>query len=176
MIADITYAVDSPQRLSVDRGHAARLLDLVPSFPTVTWGQDDLRTGEMWNSPGVRRAAPHIPPSACPAIKQRNRAEQVFLDPAPARDHRRRPVGGRIPQRTRSASSTARPCPRTVPWTGPAIAAMLARDVGVASLDELNGKHLPAVQSVSLRVSDMTLAAVTRGIVTTSGRPWKWSR
>jgi hypothetical protein len=49
-VSDVAYAVESPQRLSGDREHAARLLDLVPSFPAVTWGQDELRTGEMWNS------------------------------------------------------------------------------------------------------------------------------
>jgi hypothetical protein len=27
-----------------------QLLDLVPAFRTVTWGRDELRTGEMWNS------------------------------------------------------------------------------------------------------------------------------
>jgi hypothetical protein len=25
-------------------------LDLVPTFPTVTWGRDELGTGDMWNS------------------------------------------------------------------------------------------------------------------------------
>lgn len=49
-IADIAFAVDSPRQLSLDRGRAARVLHLVPSFPTATWGQDELRTGEMWNS------------------------------------------------------------------------------------------------------------------------------
>jgi hypothetical protein len=26
------------------------VLELVPSVPTPTWGRDELRTGEMWNS------------------------------------------------------------------------------------------------------------------------------
>ena len=42
--------MDSPVRLSEDRELARRLLSLVPEFPTVTWGRDELRTGDMWNS------------------------------------------------------------------------------------------------------------------------------
>jgi hypothetical protein len=26
------------------------VLDLVPAFPTVTWGRDEFGAGEMWNS------------------------------------------------------------------------------------------------------------------------------
>jgi hypothetical protein len=50
VIPDIAEAVASPQRLSTDIVHAQRVLDLVPEFPTVTWGRDELDTGEMWNS------------------------------------------------------------------------------------------------------------------------------
>ena len=50
VIADAAEAVDSPQRLSNDRDLAQRVLDLVPAFPTCTWGRDDLVAGEMWNS------------------------------------------------------------------------------------------------------------------------------
>jgi hypothetical protein len=50
VIPDISYAVASPQRVSADTAQARRLLDLVPAFPTATWGRDELRTGEMWNS------------------------------------------------------------------------------------------------------------------------------
>lgn len=50
LIDDIAYAVDSPVSISTDPEHAARLLDQVPSFPAVTWGLDELGTGEMWNS------------------------------------------------------------------------------------------------------------------------------
>jgi hypothetical protein len=50
IIPDIAEAVASPQRLSTDIVHAQRVLDLVPAFPTVTWGRDELDTGEMWNS------------------------------------------------------------------------------------------------------------------------------
>ena len=50
VIPDIAEAVDSPQNLDTDAGRAGRLLDLVPAFPAVTWGRDELRAGEMWNS------------------------------------------------------------------------------------------------------------------------------
>jgi hypothetical protein len=50
VIPDVSNAVDSPMRLSSNVGHAERLLGLVPAFPTATWGRDELRTGEMWNS------------------------------------------------------------------------------------------------------------------------------
>jgi hypothetical protein len=50
IIPDIADAVASPQRLSTDPILARRVLELVPAFPTVTWGRDELRTGEMWNS------------------------------------------------------------------------------------------------------------------------------
>lgn len=49
-IPDIAEAVDSPRNLDTDAGRAGRLLDLVPDFPAVTWGRDELRAGEMWNS------------------------------------------------------------------------------------------------------------------------------
>ena len=39
-----------PQRVSVDAGRARRLLELVPAFPALTWGRDELDTGDMWNS------------------------------------------------------------------------------------------------------------------------------
>jgi hypothetical protein len=49
-IDDIADAIESPHRLSADHELAARLLELVPSFPTATWGLDEQRLGEMWNS------------------------------------------------------------------------------------------------------------------------------
>jgi hypothetical protein len=49
-IPDIGEAVASPRRLSTDPGRVARLLDLVPAVPMVTWGRDELGAGEMWNS------------------------------------------------------------------------------------------------------------------------------
>jgi hypothetical protein len=50
VIPDVAEAVDSPQRLTTHIVQAQALLDLVPSFPTETWGRDDLGTGDMWNS------------------------------------------------------------------------------------------------------------------------------
>jgi hypothetical protein len=49
-IPDIAEAVDSPQRVSTNREQAAQVLALVKEFPNATWGRDDLRAGEMWNS------------------------------------------------------------------------------------------------------------------------------
>ena len=49
-IPDAYEAVASPRRLSANRDQAQRLLELVPAFPAATWGRDELRTGEMWNS------------------------------------------------------------------------------------------------------------------------------
>ncbi|HYU85773.1 MAG TPA: hypothetical protein VEK80_13320 [Kribbellaceae bacterium] len=50
VILDIAEAVASPQRLSTSIVAAQRVLDLVPVFPTVSWGRDELGTGETWNS------------------------------------------------------------------------------------------------------------------------------
>jgi hypothetical protein len=50
MIPDVAEAVASPQRLSTNRVQAQQLLELVPAFPSITWGRDELDTGEMWNS------------------------------------------------------------------------------------------------------------------------------
>ena len=49
-IPDAADAVESPQRLSEDPDRARRLLFLVADFPRVTWGLDEQRTGDMWNS------------------------------------------------------------------------------------------------------------------------------
>jgi hypothetical protein len=49
-IPDVSEAVDSPQRLSSELAMAQRILSLAPAFPTATWGRDELRAGEMWNS------------------------------------------------------------------------------------------------------------------------------
>ena len=40
-------------RLSDDLRLAQRLLDLVPTVPTLVWGRDELGVGEMWNSNSV---------------------------------------------------------------------------------------------------------------------------
>ncbi len=49
-IPDVAEAVESPRLLSDDPALAQRILDLVPLVPTPTWGRDELRTGDMWNS------------------------------------------------------------------------------------------------------------------------------
>jgi hypothetical protein len=50
VIPDAAQAVDTPRRVSSDRGRAERVLELAPAFPTYTWGRDELGTGDMWNS------------------------------------------------------------------------------------------------------------------------------
>ncbi len=49
-IPDLAAAVGGPVRVSSDPDTARRIIDLVPEFPTRTWGRDELGTGEMWNS------------------------------------------------------------------------------------------------------------------------------
>ena len=53
VIADLSEAVDSPRRLTDDSAVAQRLLDLIPSVPTLVWGRDELHAGEMWNSNSI---------------------------------------------------------------------------------------------------------------------------
>lgn len=53
VIPDVREAVHSPVRLSEDEKDARRLLALVPTVPTLVWGRDELRAGEMWNSNSV---------------------------------------------------------------------------------------------------------------------------
>ncbi|HEY3001771.1 MAG TPA: hypothetical protein VGJ44_05425 [Kribbellaceae bacterium] len=50
VIPDASEAVDSPRRLSTDPARAEGVLGLVPAFPAATWGRDELKAGEMWNS------------------------------------------------------------------------------------------------------------------------------
>ena len=49
-IPDVREAVSSPRRVSDDIERAQEVLNLVPSVPALTWGRDESRTGEMWNS------------------------------------------------------------------------------------------------------------------------------
>ena len=49
-IPDVEDAVEGPLRLTEEPAHAQRVLDLVPQVPTLVWGRDELRTGDMWNS------------------------------------------------------------------------------------------------------------------------------
>jgi len=50
VVPDIAEAVESPVRMSADPRMARAVLDLAPRFPTATWGRDEMRTGDMWNS------------------------------------------------------------------------------------------------------------------------------
>ena len=52
-IADIREAVASPQRISDDETTAHRVLDLVSSVPSLTWGRKPSDCDEMWNSNSV---------------------------------------------------------------------------------------------------------------------------
>ena len=49
-IPDVSAAVGGPVQVGTMRGQVERLLDIVPNFPTATWGRDELHTDEMWNS------------------------------------------------------------------------------------------------------------------------------
>jgi hypothetical protein len=49
-IPDLAAAEGGPVRIGDERDAAQRVLDLVPEFPTATWGRDELGTGDMWNS------------------------------------------------------------------------------------------------------------------------------
>ena len=53
VIPDVGEAVGGPQRLSEHSSQAERLLGLVSTVPPMTWGRDELGTGEMWNSNSV---------------------------------------------------------------------------------------------------------------------------
>ncbi len=50
IIPDVAEAVESPIRLSADRPRAHAVLELTRRFPPCTWGRDEQRAGEMWNS------------------------------------------------------------------------------------------------------------------------------
>jgi hypothetical protein len=49
-IPDIAEAVDSPVRITDDPERVDRVLSLLPVAPLLTWGRDELGTGDMWNS------------------------------------------------------------------------------------------------------------------------------
>ena len=49
-IPDITEAVDSPVRTTDDPERVEGVLRMLRGVPALTWGRDELRTGEMWNS------------------------------------------------------------------------------------------------------------------------------
>jgi hypothetical protein len=49
-IPDVAEAVQSPQRVSTRAAQVADLLTLLTSVPGLTWGRDETRCGDMWNS------------------------------------------------------------------------------------------------------------------------------
>lgn len=49
-IPDRTEAVDSPIRTTNDPAQVEKVLTLLDTVPPLTWGRDELGTGEMWNS------------------------------------------------------------------------------------------------------------------------------
>jgi hypothetical protein len=49
-IPDLAEAVDSPVRISNDAARVADVLRILPEVPPLTWGRDELGTGDMWNS------------------------------------------------------------------------------------------------------------------------------
>jgi hypothetical protein len=53
VIADAREAVGGPWRIGDDPLQAGRLLTLAASVPPLTWGRDEMRAGEMWNSNSV---------------------------------------------------------------------------------------------------------------------------
>ncbi|HEX6399451.1 MAG TPA: hypothetical protein VF108_03150 [Actinomycetota bacterium] len=53
IIPDLADAVGGPVRVTEDPARASRLVGLVPAVPSLVWGRDERRTGEMWNSNSV---------------------------------------------------------------------------------------------------------------------------
>jgi hypothetical protein len=49
-IGDVAAAVSSPRRVSSDLGRANEVLALAEEVPTFTWGRDEPRAADMWNS------------------------------------------------------------------------------------------------------------------------------
>ena len=74
VIPDLQYAVASPVRIAHDGVVAQRVLDLLPAVPSLVWGRDELRSGEMWScnsiiswtlaQAGVDMSAVPFPPDA----------------------------------------------------------------------------------------------------------------
>jgi hypothetical protein len=49
IIPDLQYAIGGPIRLTDDAFAAQQILDVLPSVPTLTWGRDESRVGDMWS-------------------------------------------------------------------------------------------------------------------------------
>ncbi len=50
VIPDRAEAVGGPVTVTADPEAVRRVVALVPQFPCATWGRDERRTGDMWNS------------------------------------------------------------------------------------------------------------------------------
>ena len=53
VIPDLSWAIESPVRISDDADVVREVLDAVAAVPTAVWGRDELGLGEMWNSNSV---------------------------------------------------------------------------------------------------------------------------
>lgn len=53
LVPDADEAVGGPRLVSSDEALARRILDLTYEVPRLTWGRDQAKTGEMWNSNSV---------------------------------------------------------------------------------------------------------------------------
>lgn len=53
VLPDADQAVGGPVSVGTDCDQARRLLGLASTLPPLTWGRDQARTGEMWNSNSV---------------------------------------------------------------------------------------------------------------------------
>jgi hypothetical protein len=49
IVPDLGYAVASPVRVTSDPSVARRVFDALPNVPTLVWGLDELRAGDMWS-------------------------------------------------------------------------------------------------------------------------------
>jgi hypothetical protein len=49
-IPDADAVVEGPVTITTRCEPARRVVELVPDFPTLVWGRDELDTGDMWNS------------------------------------------------------------------------------------------------------------------------------
>ncbi len=77
VIPDISFAVDSPVRVSTDPAIAARIVETLPRVPIYVWGRDEAGVGDMWNSNSVMSW-----------VLTRSGVDTAQLDP---------PTGGRAP-------------------------------------------------------------------------------
>ena len=50
VIPDVDDAVSSPVRVTEDEHRVGTVLEVLRQAPVLTWGRDELRAGDMWNS------------------------------------------------------------------------------------------------------------------------------